>query len=274
MLYSALGRTLIASLTLAGLCLPVQALEVPKPASGKAVKGHKAAPHEEDPHHWSYQGVKTGPNEWGMMNPAYSLCREGKAQSPVNITSATPQQLESLKFSYGLSKLQLINNGHTIQVNIDPGSFLEAFGDKFELKQFHFHTPSEEQIRGKHYAMVAHLVHKNAEGALAVVAVLFQPGREHGLIDTLFSRLPSEHGESRIYEERMISPASLLPERLNYYTLMGSLTTPPCSEGVRWIILKQPVDMSSAQLTQFRRHFPMNARPVQPLNGRMVFEAM
>lgn len=265
---------LLFGLVLPSIGLPAQALEPTKPhMAAKAGKAAKVE-HHEDPNHWSYDGKKTGPNEWGMMNPAYSLCREGKAQSPVNISSAAPQQLDKLKFNYSLSKLQLVNNGHTIQVNVDAGSFLEAFGDKFELKQFHFHTPSEEQINGKSYPLVAHLVHKNEEGALAVVAVLFQTGREHGLIDTLFDRMPEEHGETRTYDERMISPASLLPGKLSYYTLMGSLTTPPCSEGVRWIILKQPVDISAKQLAEFREEFPMNARPVQSLNGRMVFDSM
>lgn len=229
---------------------------------------------EESASHWSYVGPRTGPSSWARMNPAYAQCEAGKEQSPVNISGAAPQPIDKLKFSYGLSRLQIVNNGHTIQSNIDGGSTLEAFGDTFELKQFHFHTPSEEQINGKSYPLVAHFVHKSESGKLAVIAILFKVGRENPVIDTLWDRMPKEHGETRTYEERVISPASLLPEKLGFYTLMGSLTTPPCSEGVRWIILKTPAEISAAQLARFRKEYPMNARPIQPLNGRMIVEAM
>lgn len=229
---------------------------------------------EEEINHWSYVGPRTGPSSWARMNPAFSLCDSGKEQSPINVRGASPQSIDKLKFSYGLSRLQIINNGHTIQSNIDGGSTLEAFGDTFELKQFHFHTPSEEQINGKSFPMVAHLVHKSDAGKLAVIAVFFKLGRENPVLDTIWDRMPREHGETRTYDDRVLSPASLLPEKLGFFTLMGSLTTPPCSEGVRWIILKTPVEMSAAQLAQFRKEFPMNARPIQPLNGRMIVEAM
>ncbi|QDQ29181.1 carbonic anhydrase family protein [Chitinimonas arctica] len=244
-----------------------------KPVS--AAHEHKAADvHAEDPNHWSYTGPKTGPQNWSRLNAANTPCSEGKEQSPVNVSGAVGQQLAPLKFSYGMSKLAIVNNGHTIQVNIDPGSWLEALGERYELKQFHFHTPSEELISGKQFPLVAHMVHKSEAGQLAVVAVLFKEGKEHPLLQTHWERLPEEHGESRSYEERSFSPAGLLPGNLKYYTLTGSLTTPPCSEGVRWLILKTPVELSSAQLARFRREFPFNARPVQPINGREILESM
>lgn len=242
--------------------------------AAKAAKDEKHDAHEEESSHWSYIGPRTGPSNWGKLNPTFGLCDSGKEQSPVNLTGAAAQDLEKIKYSYGMSKLQIVNNGHTIQVNVDPGSWIDAFGDRFELKQFHFHTPSEEQINGKSFALVAHFVHKSELGKLAVIAVLFKVGRENALINTLWERMPDEHGEARTYEQRVISPASLMPDKPGYYSLMGSLTTPPCSEGVRWIVLKTPVELSAAQLARFRKEFPMNARPIQPLNGRIIVDVM
>ncbi|WP_374354777.1 carbonic anhydrase [Chitinimonas sp.] len=267
-----LHRLLLIAL---GLALPVAAIAAQRPEPRHGGKhGAKAEAHEEDPSHWSYTGPATGPQNWARMNPDFAQCAEGRQQSPINIVGAAPQQLPQLRFSYGLSKLSILNNGHTIQVNIDPGQSVEVLGDRYELKQFHFHTPSEEMIGGKPFAMVAHLVHKSEAGRLAVVAVLFKEGQANPLIDTLWSRLPGEHGETRSFDGQMISPANLLPNNAKYFTFDGSLTTPPCSEGVRWIVLKTPVELSKAQLARFRQMFPMNARPVQPLNGREVLESM
>lgn len=241
-----------------------------KSAGKHGGKGEEA----EDPSHWSYTGKQTGPANWGRMNPSYSQCSEGRNQSPIDVVGAIPQAISPLKFSYGLSKLGIVNNGHTIQVNVDSGSWLDALGEQYELKQFHFHTPSEELINGKQFPLVAHLVHKSEAGQLAVIAVLFKEGKENPLLDHIWPRLPEEHGETRSYEGRMISPASILPTNLKYYTLTGSLTTPPCSEGVRWLILKTPVELSKAQLARFRKEFPLNARPTQPINGREIIESM
>lgn len=224
--------------------------------------------------HWDYKGPN-GPENWANLSPSYSACRNGREQSPVNITSSYPQDLNKLEFSYGMSKINIVNNGHTIQVNYDPGSFLRIGDEKYELIQFHFHTPSEEMINSKQYSMVAHLVHKNEEGRLAVIAVLFdKAAKDNDVINNLWSRMPKEEKESRIYEESHISAASLLPLNLGYYTFNGSLTTPPCSEGVRWIVLKTPVPISVKQLDKFKEEFPMNARPIQPMFGRNVFESM
>lgn len=223
--------------------------------------------------HWEYRGLN-GPDAWADLSPANKLCRSGREQSPINISASFPQDLNKLEFSYGLSKINIVNNGHTIQVNYDPGSYLRIGDDRYELLQFHFHTPSEEMINSKQYAMVAHLVHKSEDGRLAVIAALFEKGKENEFINTLWSRLPREAMESRVYGESEISATSLLPLNLGYFTFNGSLTTPPCSEGVRWLVLKNPVQISARQLEKFRELYPMNARPIQPLYGRTIFESM
>lgn len=252
---------------------PAKPLFTSTVAPSEAAKPAAHAVHEEDPNHWSYEGKLTGPANWARINPAYGLCAEGQAQSPVNVDKAQLQKLEPLKVAYGLSKLAILNNGHTIQVNVEPGSWLEALGERYELKQFHFHTPSEEAINGRRFPLVAHMVHASESGNLAVIAVLFKEGRANPTLDALWPRLPEEHGETRSYSERVLSPASLLPDNLRFFTLKGSLTTPPCSEEVRWLILKTPVELSSAQLERFRQFFPMNARPLQALNGREILES-
>ncbi|AZN36146.1 carbonic anhydrase [Iodobacter ciconiae] len=240
------------------------------PSPAPSVHG---APHAGG--HWGYEEGNTGPSSWGNMSPSFSLCTEGKEQSPINITTSYAQEMEKIKFSYGMSRITVLNNGHTIQLNIDPGSFIEIMGSKYQLLQFHFHTPSEEAIGGIRYPMVAHLVHKSEEGKLAVVAALIQQGtQDNPLIETLWDKMPSEHNETRTFDKLTYSPAALLPLDQSFYTFMGSLTTPPCSEGVRWLIMKNPLSISARQIARFRKEFPMNARPIQSINARNVMEGM
>ncbi|MDK2124639.1 carbonic anhydrase [Parachitinimonas caeni] len=246
-----------------------------RPAPAKAKEPAEKNEHESGPSgggHWGYGGPN-GPAGWANMNPAYSLCRDGKEQSPINITSVVGQKIDKIEFSYGISKINLVNNGHTIQANYDPGSYITAFGERYQLLQFHFHTPSEEQINGRAFPLVAHLVHRSEDGRLAVIGVLFEKGRDNPTLEALWDRMPTEHGETRQYEETHVSAASLLPLKLGFYTFMGSLTTPPCSEGVRWIVMKNPQQISERQLARFRQEFPMNARPIQPINTRLVVES-
>ncbi|MDW5417112.1 carbonic anhydrase family protein [Iodobacter sp. CM08] len=243
----------------------------PAHGAAHAPSGH-AAPHEGG--HWAYEG-NTGPENWGGMSPSFALCREGREQSPINITTSYAQEMEKIKFNYGMTKITVVNNGHTIQLNIDPGSFIEALGAKYQLLQFHFHTPSEEAIGGIRYPMVAHLVHKSDDGKLAVVAALIQQGaQDNPLIEALWDKMPSEHNETRTFDKLTYSPAALLPLDQSFYTFMGSLTTPPCSEGVRWLVMKNPLSISARQIARFRKEFPMNARPIQAINARNVMEGM
>lgn len=213
--------------------------------------------------HWGYHG-KHGPKHWE------GECQMGRAQSPINIvTSKTVStELPPLVFQYQESPLQLVNNGHTIQQNVAPGSRIRIGDDVYELLQFHFHTPSEEQINGKPADMVVHLVHKNEQGQLAVVAVLFRVGAENKALKSFWGKLPAKEGT--LDEGSSINAFDLLPENHGYFAFSGSLTTPPCTEGVRWQVMKEPVSVSRAQLNAFKKIFPMNARPVQALNDREV----
>lgn len=226
----------------------------------------------DTPAHWSYEGAH-GPKHWGSMQADYSTCKLGHQQSPIDIRATKKEKLPALEFAYQPSPLKIIDNGHTIQVNYAPGSSVTIGGVRYDLLQFHFHKPSEERINGRNYPMVAHLVHKNAEGKLGVVAVLFLQGAENPLVKTLWDALPTEKGQQQEPAGASIDIASLLPKARGYYNFQGSLTTPPCSEEVNWFVLKQPVEMSAAQLKRFAALYKHNARPVQPLNGRTVLES-
>ncbi|HEX5864651.1 MAG TPA: carbonic anhydrase family protein [Casimicrobiaceae bacterium] len=221
--------------------------------------------------HWTYAGA-TGPAKWGSLEKGFALCKLGTTQSPIDIPDADARKgdLPGLLFNYKPSPLKIVDNGHTIQVDYAPGSFVTVAGKRYELVQFHFHRPSEEKINGKSHDMVAHLVHRDADGKLAVVAVLLDAGKESRLIKTLWDNLPQEKGKEKVVEALKINAVELLPENKGYYTFTGSLTTPPCSESVTWFVLKTPVQVSDDGIARFARSYPMNARPVQPLNGRDI----
>ncbi len=223
-------------------------------------------------HEWSYEG-EHGPAHWGDVKTDYAVCKTGKNQSPIDITGAVKADLSPIQFAYKAAPLMIINNGHSIQVNYPEGSFIIVGGKPYQLVQFHFHHPSEEKIKGKSFDMVAHLVHKNAEGKLAVVAVLMQKGQANAILKTLWEHLPKEEGKEEVAANVTINPSELLPTQRGYYTYTGSLTTPPCTEGVMWLVLKTPVEISNAQIDQFAHFYRNNARPVQPLSGRVVSES-
>lgn len=246
-------------------------------APKKAATHSKAKTHSADPHggavHWGYEGAG-GPENWAKLDPANALCATGQQQSPIDVRTTYALALDPLVFQYRPSKLSVLNNGHTIQHGVDPGSFLEVGGDRYQLLQFHFHTPSEEAVGGKRYPMVAHLVHKNDAGQLAVVAVFLTQGTaSNPFFDMLWEKLPAEHNVSMSFEGKTYTASDILPRDQRYWTLMGSLTTPPCSEGVRWFILKTPVAISKKQLAKFQHEFSMNARPLQPLYQRAILDA-
>jgi len=220
-------------------------------------------------HHWSYGG-HTGPAEWAALDHEFATCKVGHVQSPIDIRGAKPADLPPIVFDYKASPLRVIDNGHTIQVNYAAGSSISVGGTRYELLQFHFHRPSEEKIQGKSHAMVAHLVHKSAEGKLAVVAVLLDKGGASlPIIETIWSRIPKEK-EKEAAADVTVDATTLLPAEKGYYAFQGSLTTPPCSEDVRWMVLKQPVRIADREVAAFGKLYSMNARPSQPLNGRAV----
>jgi carbonic anhydrase len=220
--------------------------------------------------HWSYSGA-TGPEKWSTLEHDFGSCAAGKTQSPIDIRDADAHQadLPAIDFAYQPSPLKIIDNGHTVQVNYAPGSFITVDGRRYELVQFHFHEPSEEEINEKRYDMVAHLVHRSSEGKLAVVAVLLEKGQASPLVDTLWSHLPTQKSKETV-DPASINVADLLPADRAYYTFTGSLTTPPCTEGVTWFVLKHPTSVSAAEVARFGSLYPMNARPVQPVNGRVI----
>jgi carbonic anhydrase len=218
--------------------------------------------------HWGYTG-HTGPAHWGELAAEYALCKTGKQQSPINIASPRPAKLPAIEFHYQPSMLEVINNGHTIQVNYAPGSYIVANGKRYDLLQFHFHTPSEHEINGKPADMVAHLVHKAKDGQLGVVGVLMNRGQANPELVKIQDNMPTQHGERKAAPIK-IDAAQLLPGDRSYYQYPGSLTTPPCSEGVNWMVLKTASPASASQVAAFTAVLHKNARPVQPLNGREI----
>jgi carbonic anhydrase len=223
------------------------------------------------PTHWDYAGSE-GPDAWGKMRPEFSKCASGTRQSPIDIRGGIAVDLEQIKFDYRPSSFSVIDNGHTVQVNLEPGNAITITGKRYELVQFHFHRPSEERINGRQYDMVAHLVHKDADGRLAVVAVMLDRGSAQAIVQTVWNNLPLEKGDE-VRAGSRIDLSQLLPEDKRYYTYMGSLTTPPCSEGVLWMVMKQPVPISVEQVAIFSRLYPMNARPIQQADGRLIKES-
>ena len=225
--------------------------------------------HEPHPKHWSYTGAESA-KHWSELKTEFATCKLGKEQSPIDIRGAVKSStLPALGFEYSQGGAEEVNNGHTIQVNLAAGGQVKLASGTYKLLQFHFHTPSEERINGKSYPLVAHLVHRNDAGNLAVVAVLFKEGKANPVLAKLFDVMPAK-AEEKVELAGGFNPVDLLPAKQTYYAFAGSLTTPPCSENVRWQVLKEPVSISKAQLAQFKKLYPMNARPTQPLNGRSV----
>lgn len=238
-------------------------------AHGPGAPGTPLAHHEI---HWSYEG-EGAPANWGTLKPEWQLCNVGERQSPIDIRDGIKVELEPIRFDYRPSNFRIVDNGHTIQVNLGPGNTIAVMGRMYDLVQFHFHRPSEERINGKGFDMVVHLVHKDLDGRLAVLAVLLERGQAHPVMQTLWNNLPLEKHSDYSPEGVAIDLNQLLPENRSYYTYMGSLTTPPCSEGVMWMVMKQPAQVSAEQIAIFSRLYPMNARPVQSIRGRLIKES-
>jgi carbonic anhydrase len=220
---------------------------------------------------WSYEG-ELGPANWSKINADWAKCGTGNRQSPIDLRDGIKVNLEQIGFDYHPSSFNEVNNGHTIQVTVGSGNFITVGNQTYELQQFHFHRPSEEKINGKGTEMVMHLVHKSAEGKFAIVAVLLERGQPHGLMQTIWDNLPLEKHEV-VAPSIVIDPKDALPEHREYFTYMGSMTEPPCTEGVLWLVFKQPRQASPAQMALFSRLYPLNARPLQSTAGRMIKES-
>jgi carbonic anhydrase len=246
-------------------------------AKAAALTGHEAPAaggHGAGDVHWTYDG-ETGPQAWANLKPEFNVCAIGKRQSPINIEDSATLQgpAEPIVFNYSPSNGIVVNNGHTIQVDLSGDNSITVRGTNYKLVQFHFHHPSEERVNYKGFAMVAHLVHKSAEGQLAVVAVLLEPGAVNPLINKVWTYMPLDSGDKVRMPTSLVEMNELLPTDQRYYQFMGSLTTPPCSEGVLWLVLKQPMTVSREQLRLFSQLFPNNARPVQSANSRTIRNA-
>ncbi len=221
--------------------------------------------------HWGYSGDE-GPAHWGELSHDYIACSTGRNQSPINLTAMIEGELPPLQVDYQVGGKEIVNNGHSIQVNYAPGSTISVEGHTFELKQFHFHTPSENTIENESFPMEAHFVHSDAEGNLAVIAVMYKEGRENAELAKAWAQMPTEKGEKQALTSA-VDAGKLLPSKRDYYRFNGSLTTPPCSEGVRWYVIKAYDTASAEQIAKFSHlmHHPNN-RPVQPVNARLIIE--
>ncbi len=226
----------------------------------------------EEPIKWGYFG-DTGPKHWAELSPEYATCAKGKAQSPINIGFSQLTQLRPPQFRYKASQMELVNTGHTIQVNVEPGSVLKYGGSEYALKQLHFHTPSEHELFSRQMPMEIHFVHESQDGKLAVVAVLTRISfRPHSGLARIWQKLPQEPGDTISVSDVKHNPITLMPFKHDFVTYQGSLTTPPCSEGVTWLVMQTPIKVSAKQVERFADIVGGNARPVQALNDRKVLK--
>jgi len=221
--------------------------------------------------HWGYSG-DAGPDNWGKLDASYVACETGKNQSPIDLANFVEADLQPIAFAYKPGTTEILNNGHTVQINYAAGSTITVDGRVFELKQFNFHAPSENTINGKHYPLESHLVHADKDGNIAVVAAMFEMGRNNALLSPLWMKMPYNVGDRNALP-KPYDVTAMLPSNRDYYRFDGSLTTPPCSEGVLWFVIKQPAIASKPQIDQFTKVMGHpNNRPVQPLNAREVLK--
>lgn len=233
-----------------------------------ALLGMPAAPLAASGAHWTYEGHE-GPEHWGELAPEFMQCRSGKMQSPIDLGLANATGHIDIWANYQEGPMAILNNGHTVQINFPSGSRLISGGREYELLQVHFHTPSEEAVNGKRYPMVAHFVHKSASGSLAVLGVFFEEGPANSELAKIVVAAPKKEREA-FPVRATLDPSGLLPSSLDVWRYQGSLTTPPCSEGVNWHVAKATVTASPEQIAALHAILGDNARPLQPLNGRLL----
>jgi len=224
--------------------------------------------------HWGYEG-HSGPNHWAELSDQFATCGSGTRQSPIDIRKGVAMKatLPNITFDYKPAALEVFNNGHTIQANYTSGSGIEIDGKHFDLLQFHFHTPSENTVEGRPYPMEMHLVHKNKQGKLAVVSVFIKRGKHNEVIQKLWDTMPDKVGDKHALSQHLTA-TDLLPSQRSFSHFKGSLTTPPCSEGVNWYVMDKPIELSQAQIKKFAKVIGHNARPVQSLNDRFVLSRL
>ncbi|MBM3532237.1 MAG: carbonate dehydratase [Alphaproteobacteria bacterium] len=218
--------------------------------------------------HWTYEGER-GPPAWGKLSPEFQACSNGREQTPIDLKDAIRAEPGLLSYAYKRMPVRALNNGHTIQINCPAGSQAQIAGQTFELLQYHFHHPSEHVLAGQRFQLELHLVHRNKAGELAVIGVFIRAGQANQTLQSIWSVMPTRPGPEK-WTSVSVNPDRLLPANSTYFRYYGSLTTPPCSEGVLWTVYREPIEASEAQIRQFAQIFPNNARPVQPLNRRFL----
>ena len=222
---------------------------------------------------WGYVGA-SDPEHWGELSSTYSACRAGLEQSPIDLKHAINADFTTVDIRYQSIPLTILNNGHTIQVNVAEGNQIQLDGEDFKLLQFHFHHPSEHTVEGAPLPMEMHFVHANAKGELAVIGVFLKEGAENTFLRPVWQAMPRQIETAKLIPDVQVEMARLLPSDRTAFHYFGSLTTPPCSEIVKWLVFQEPIEVSPAQIAQFSDLFPLNARPVQPLNRRFVLRSL
>ena len=259
-------RAVLGSLTACTCCfagLPGAFAAEPSPGSKKPAAGHGP--------HWSYNGAE-GPEHWGELSADFRSCQLGVEQTPIDLNGGVKAQFDKpFQLDYKAVAGQIVNNGHTIQINTEKGCSCSIEGTAYELAQFHFHHPSEHLLSGKALQMEAHFVHKSQSGAIAVIGVFIREGAPNALLAPVFDGMPKKEGDTHALAA--LDPAGLFANARGYYRYMGSLTTPPCSEGLTWTVFKDPVEASKEQIGKFAALFPNNARPVQKRNHRFLLDS-
>lgn len=222
----------------------------------------------EGPVHWSYEG-EDGPEHWGELSHDFAACSEGQEQSPIDVPSSAPVHSADISFSYQPTALNIVNNGHSVKVNYDQGSSMTVEDKTYNLLQFHFHHLSEHTVHGGYFDMEMHLVHQSDDGEYAVIGVLLERGAENSAYAPVWSHMPAEEGEPETVDGVTVDATSLLPTERTYYRYNGSFTTPPCTEGVKWFVMSNPVELSDEQVDAFKEIYDGNYRPVLPFNARV-----
>jgi carbonic anhydrase len=243
--------------------------QITSPARVRNAAAATAEPEAHSSTKWGYTGAY-GPAHWGSLDPTYRVCSAGQRQSPINLVRPARGTLPRLRFSYRNSSFAVDNDGHSLGAEAGSGNIVTVSGVAYQLSQFHFHAPSEHRVGGHSFALELHLVNKSSSGRLLVVAVLIRPGRANRAFDRLIAALPASPGQRRRLTG--LNALSLLPEKGQgaRYIYSGSLTTPPCTEGVSWNVFATPVELSPAQIRRFTAIYDHNNRPLQPSNGRPV----
>ncbi len=225
--------------------------------------------HKETDKHWSYEG-DTGPDHWAELDPAWEIAAKGHSQSPIDLGEATQGDAGNLEFHYLESAIRVTNTGHSVQMTVEPGSWVEIDGKRFHLKQFHLHSPSEHAVNGEYSDIEVHLVHESDDRKLAVVGFLTDAGPSSANFEIFLNNIPAV-GETSVIPDFRINIGNILPDDLGHkYHYQGSLTTPPCTENVEWIVLKTHKTISAEQIATFRKYYQGNNRPLQPLHDREV----